>query len=139
MNMIDEKQIRMHVLIVAWLNILGSVIAVAVAALLFFFLVGIGVAVDEPIATRVLSLVAITAGGFMVVLAIPGIVAGIGLLMRKTWGRVLGMIVGLLSLINIPIGTVVGGYTLLVLLQDSANDYFAEERVESATIVPAPS
>lgn len=36
----------------------------------------------------------------------------------------------ILNLVNFPIGTIIGIYTLWVLFQDSAADYFAIEQVE---------
>jgi hypothetical protein len=33
-------------------------------------------------------------------------------------------VVGVLNLINFPIGTLIGLYTLWVLMQESASDYF---------------
>jgi hypothetical protein len=59
-----------------------------------------------------------------VTLAIPGLVAGYGLLTWKSWGRILAIVVGILSLINFPLGTAVGIYTLWVLFQEEATDYF---------------
>ena len=53
------------------------------------------------------------------VLAISGglsIAAGIGLLRRKTWGEVLTLIASVLHLANFPLGTLVGGASLWVLL-----------------------
>jgi hypothetical protein len=58
------------------------------------------------------------------VLGIPGMVAGYGLLRRKAWGNILAMVVGFLGLVNFPLGTAIGIYTFWVLLQDSAADYF---------------
>jgi hypothetical protein len=40
---------------------------------------------------------------------------GFSLLTRKPWGRVLGIVVGVLVLIKIPVGTALGIYTLWVL------------------------
>jgi hypothetical protein len=41
---------------------------------------------------------------------------GFALLNRKPWGRTLGIVAGVLSLIKIPIGTGLGIYTLWVLI-----------------------
>jgi hypothetical protein len=40
---------------------------------------------------------------------------GFALLNRKSWGRTLAIVAGVLSLIKIPIGTALGIYTLWVL------------------------
>jgi hypothetical protein len=47
------------------------------------------------------------------------------LLTRKPWARALAIVVGLVSLINVPIGTTIGLYTLWALTQPAAAEYFA--------------
>ena len=42
--------------------------------------------------------------------------AGYGLVQRASWGRVVALIAGFLSLFNMPFGTALGIYTLWVLL-----------------------
>ena len=54
----------------------------------------------------------------------PGIIAGIGLLARAGWGRILTLIIAAFSLLNFPLGTALGAYTFWVLLQSSADKYF---------------
>ena len=49
-----------------------------------------------------------------------GIVAGVGILQRADWSRMLALIVGCISLINAPFGTALGIYTLWVLLSPNA-------------------
>lgn len=124
MNQMDERQLSQHVMILGWLYIVSSTIFLAVAAFIFFLLTGIGAVSGEPEALAILSVVATSLGAFLTILSLPGIAAGIGLLRRKIWGRVLAIVVGILNLINVPIGTLIGIYTLWVLLQDVAVDYF---------------
>ena len=45
-----------------------------------------------------------------------GIAAGAGLLQRAPWARLLALIVGFISLLNLPFGTALGIYTIWVLL-----------------------
>jgi hypothetical protein len=45
-----------------------------------------------------------------------GIIAGWGLLERKPWARTLAILLGVISLLNVPFGTALGVYTLWVLL-----------------------
>ncbi|MBZ5633471.1 MAG: hypothetical protein LAO55_10130 [Acidobacteriia bacterium] len=53
-----------------------------------------------------------------------GIAAGCGLLTRQPWARMLGIIFGALSLVDIPFGTAIGIYTLWVLLPaESEQEY----------------
>jgi hypothetical protein len=55
-------------------------------------------------------------GGMLMAKGIAGIIAGIGLLDRRSWARILVIVLGFLSLIHIPFGTAIGIYTLWVLM-----------------------
>ncbi|MEA3334745.1 MAG: hypothetical protein U9R25_02475 [Chloroflexota bacterium] len=134
MNQLSERDLHQHVTIVAWLNIISDGFFLLMGCFVFFLLAGIGVAVNESEATPILLVVGLCTGSFMILLALPGIIAGIGLLKRKSWGRILALVVGVFSLINCPIGTIIGGYTLFVLLQESATAYFAGEGPDSAAV-----
>ena len=129
MNSITEQDLHTHVQILGWLRIIGAALMAAIGLVLLFFLAGIGVfaAADSGEATPfwVLAMVALFVGGLMVVLALPGLLAGIGLLRRKEWGRILALIVGVFDLLNFPIGTLIAAYSFFVLLQNSATPYFA--------------
>jgi hypothetical protein len=131
MNDIDERQIGQHIMILGWLHVVGSGIFLASAAFVFFIPTGIGVLSGDPQAVTVLSLVGTSVGVFLSILALPGIAAGIGLLRRKSWGRVLAIVVGILNLINFPVGTIIGVYTLWVLFQNTATNYFTAEQMET--------
>jgi len=61
----------------------------------------------------------------MAALGLPGLLAGYGLLTRKAWARVLAIVVGILSLLNFPIDAAIGIYTLWVLTQPVAAEYYA--------------
>ncbi|MGA1998380.1 MAG: hypothetical protein ABSG52_00165 [Terriglobales bacterium] len=57
----------------------------------------------------------------LMVKAATGIAAGLGLLQRQDWGRILAIVLGAVSLINIPFGTAIGIYTLWVLVSPGAD------------------
>lgn len=54
--------------------------------------------------------------GILVLQTALAFFAAWGLLERQSWGRVVGIIAGILALIRIPFGTALGIYTLWVLL-----------------------
>jgi hypothetical protein len=124
MNFLNERQLQLHVTILGWLYIVGNAIFLLIGAFVFMLLAGIGVASGDSQAMAILSIVGTVVGALLAVLAIPGLVAGYGLLARKAWGRVLAIVVGILGLINFPVGTAIGIYAILVLLQEGANGYF---------------
>lgn len=136
MNQLSEKELHMHVQIAGWLNIIANSIFLLLGICGFVFFAGLGVfaAADsgDAMALLILGLVGTVGLVFFAVLALPGVLAGYGLLKRKKWGQILGIVVGILSLVNIPVGTALGAYTLFILFQDSANDYFDGQEAEPA-------
>ena len=129
MNQLDQYEMDLHVTIVGWLNIVSNAILLGVGLCGFLFFAGIGTfaAADsgDAVALGILGVIGVVALLFFAVLALPGMLAGYGLLKRKKWGQILGIVVGFLNLINFPVGTAIGAYTLFVLFQNSATDYFA--------------
>jgi len=125
MNTFTKSQLEIHVPVLGWLLIGANLIYLLMAAVLAVLLVGIGTAVDDATVEQVLSIVAASVGGLLAVLGLPGIIAGAGLLARKTWGRILSIVISGLSVLCFPLGTILGVYGLIVLLQDSAAEYFA--------------
>jgi hypothetical protein len=125
MKQLDLTQMELHVTILGWLHLIGSLISLAIAIFLYVLLTGIGVASGDSTAMMVLSVVGTSLGILLTILGIPGLAAGYGLLARRSWGRILAVVVGFFNLVNFPLGTAIGLYTLWVLLQDAAADYFA--------------
>lgn len=66
--------------------------------------------------------------GFLLVAA-GGICVGWGLMQREPWARVAAIVVGILALLHPPIGTLLGIYTLWVLLSHDASAYDRMARV----------
>lgn len=52
---------------------------------------------------------------FLVLMAGPLIISGLGLLRFQEWARNLGMVVSIVALLHVPFGTIAGIYTLWVL------------------------
>ncbi len=108
-----------HVKIVAVLHIVGGVLCL-IAAIAIFALFGVagGIVISQGQheAATVIGIVAMLIGGFLAILALPGIIGGWGLLAGKQWARVLVIVLGVLHLVNFPFGTALGIYTLWALL-----------------------
>jgi hypothetical protein len=63
-------------------------------------------------------------GGVFLVTGLIGIVTGWGLLTRQPWARIVAIVAGFFNLFDVPFGTVLGIYTLWVLLPtESAHEY----------------
>ncbi len=61
---------------------------------------------------------------FLLLLSVPSIIAGIGLLYFKPWARVLAIIVSAVHLMSIPFGTALGIYGLWVLFSPKSQSCF---------------
>jgi hypothetical protein len=56
--------------------------------------------------------------------AAAGFIAGWGLLQREPWARIVALVVGFVALLNVPLGTALGIYTLWVLLPTQSDDEY---------------
>ena len=79
---------------------------------------------DAAIAIPILGFAGTALAVFLALFALPSLITGYGLLYFKPWARILGIILCAISLINIPIGTIVGAYGLWVLLNTETERLF---------------
>lgn len=69
---------------------------------------------------------------FCMVVSIPGIIAGIGLLSFKPWSRILAIVISILNLVNFPLGTVLGFYGIWVLFSKDGTALFERPPMNQA-------
>ena len=124
MNQLNQRQLQQHATLLGWLLIVEHAILLLVGVFVFVLLTSVGLVSRDSEAMTILGIVGTSVGMFLAALSVPGIAAGIGLLKRKSWGRFLAMVVGVLGMLNVPLGTLIGIYTLWVLMQDAAAEYF---------------
>jgi len=125
-----------HVKIVAWLYIGLGILGILAALIAFAAIVGGGLISGDETAIRITTIVAIFVGLFVVLVSVPGIVAGIGLLSFKSWARVLAIILAVLNLPGFPIGTFLGIYSLWALLDSESSQLFTGMAIESSPPIP---
>ena len=122
-------QTHVKVLGVVYLAVGGCMLLAA----LFLFLTMGGVAGivgataephDAAIAIPILGIAGTALATLLTVFALPSLITGYGLLNFKPWARVVGIVLSAISLINIPIGTLVGAYGLWVLLNKETEQLF---------------
>lgn len=138
MKHLSEQQLKTHVPIVAWLLIGLNSIVLLVALILFLVMASFGGLVREQEGRAVFLILGTALPAIMAMLTLPDFVAAYALLARKPWGRILGIVVGFLNLPGFPMGTLVGGYVIFVLLQDGAKSYF-ESPGSHLTAAPQPA
>lgn len=114
-----------HVNVIAILWIVYGAIGLLFGFFLFLLLFGISFIPDMgDIAPGVLRLVAVGLSFFFLIFSLPELIAGIGLLKKQEWGRILTLVVSFFNLLNIPLGTALGIYSLIVLLKDETIQLF---------------
>jgi hypothetical protein len=80
---------------------------------------------DAAVALPIIGIAGTALVVFLFAISLPGLITGIGLLKMQPWARIAGMVLGVIHLINIPIGTILGIYALWVLLNKDTERLFA--------------
>jgi hypothetical protein len=81
----------------------------------------------EPEAAIALPIIGVTGAAlvaFLVVLSLPAVVVGIGLLQHRPWARIAGIVLSILGMIMIPFGTILGVYGVWVLFSKDTERLF---------------
>jgi hypothetical protein len=120
-----------HITTVAALHIGLSIFGIIIGAFIFIFLTAIGFVSRDEEALVILAAIGTIVSIFLFVLSVPGIIGGIGLLKRKEWARILILVVSAIDLINIPIGTALGVYSIWVLVNDETVKLFSAASMKS--------
>jgi hypothetical protein len=113
-----------HVKVLGVLYIVLGVI-LAVCGLGLLAIIGAaGAASGEREAMIVTGIVGSVVCGVLLVLSVPNLIAGFGLLKRREWARILAIVLGIIHLVGFPVGTAIGIYTLYILFNDEAKRLF---------------
>jgi hypothetical protein len=120
-----------HVKVLGALNIaFGALGLVGALALMLVFgisagAVGVSGDPDAAFAIPIIGITGTAVVTFIVILSLPGIVIGIGLLKLRPWARIAGIVVSIMSLVAIPFGTLLGAYGLWVLFAKDTERLFS--------------
>jgi len=133
-----------HVKVLGALYIAFSVLLLC-AAVFLFFAIGtaagiVGATADSPdaaVALPIIGLAGTALVAFFVILALPGLITGIGLLQFRPWARIMGIVLGVLQLLNFPIGTILGVYALWVLLSKQTEPLFTGAAIAPSSVPTA--
>lgn len=128
MNSRNHREARQSVCVLGWLYIAANTLLLIIGGVIFLLLFGLGYASCEWESFGILAGLGFFLGGLLILLGFLGILAGIGLLRFCAWGRILALIVAVLGLIIFPLGTIIGIYALIVLLQEDVIACCSPER-----------
>lgn len=121
-----------HVRVLAWLNIAMGGFGLLLALLVYLVAGGIHGVLAWAGAASVLpefiiEIIATVAIGVLLILSLPLMIGGWGLLNFRPWARIVMLIISVLNLLNAPFGLVVGIYGLWVLLKPETEGLFREQ------------
>lgn len=120
-----------HIKILGWIHIIFGALGILAALVVFSIFGGlagmVGIAGDSD--GRAAAPILVIIGGIvlmiLIVLSVPGLIGGIGLVNFKPWARVYMIILSAFHILNIPIGTVLGVYGLWALINPETEALFA--------------
>ena len=108
---------RNHITFLGWIHIVSGVLGVIIGAAVMVLLFVLAPDTGDETAYRILILVGAGVGGLLLLVFIPEVIAGIGLLRSKPWARGLTLILSVLTFFAFPIGTIAAIYSFWVLTQ----------------------
>jgi hypothetical protein len=107
-----------HVQLISILWIVYGIMGLLFGFFVFLVLFGVSfIPSMGPVAPGILRIIAWAVSVFFLVLALPQILAGVGLARHKEWGRILTLIVSFFHLLSFPLGTALGVYSFIILLK----------------------
>ncbi|UCH83257.1 MAG: hypothetical protein JSW50_12440 [Candidatus Latescibacterota bacterium] len=113
-----------HVILLGALYIAFSAQLILAAIVVLIAVAGGGILSGDPEAMAITGSVAGVISSLLIVLAIPGLICGIALLKRRPWSRYLAIVLGCFNLLAAPFGTLLGIYTIWVLIKPEAAHFF---------------
>jgi hypothetical protein len=134
----NSMPIDSHVRVAAWIHIVMGALGVCVLAILGLMAGAFGAVLGASVHGHDEGLVLGAIAGFgtllfLFLMAFPAleIIGGVLLLRGSPVGRVLTIIFSILSLLNFPIGTAAGGYSLWALLREVPQPHPMPANVQS--------
>ena len=127
------KRPDLLLLVAIWLFLSAFFYLISIAAIAIFALPGaLGhfgpVIIGPPLYPDIGAIFGLSIGMFVLLCCMGLCLAGgIGILRAKSWGRIISIVVAVLSLFWIPVGTVLGVLVLIYLTKPEVRAYFEGE------------
>jgi hypothetical protein len=121
----EESVMKKHVTLVAALQIGFSAMGIIGATIIFFVFSFAGSFIEEvDVAGVVIKFMGTFLPALILLASILGLIAGIGLLSFQKWSRFMAMVLAAIGCFVFPVGTIIGIYSLWVLMQDETATLF---------------
>lgn len=115
----SHKRILGIIYIVTGILLLFGMMVVSMFFSLFINWIADAAGDDQWVFTWLVPFIRAIALFVCIVIALPSLIAGWGLLNNRSWAMTLALIVGCLRLFSFPIGTAIGIYTIWVYVEDN--------------------
>ncbi len=109
-----------NIKVLGWLHVVLGVLGLLLGCMIVAIMLSAGVISGDHEAIGILMIISICGVGLTLLLCVPTVVAGIGLLQYRSWARVLALVLAFFNLFVFPHGTVFGIYTFISLLHADA-------------------
>lgn len=117
-----------HIQAIGVLWIVFGIISLGLGLLILLVLLGVSFipSLEESvaIAPEIVRIVAIVISSILAVFALPKIIAGVGLLKRREWARIMTIVLSFLELWNVPFGLALAVYSLIILFNQETIKLF---------------
>ena len=113
-----------HIEIAGYLNIAWGALIILAAFFVLLFVGGGGALSGDMEAFAITLGVSGVIGTILLIVGLPSIIAGFGLLRRRSWARPLIIVMSIIHLFSFPFGTALAVYSLWVVTRDEVRVEF---------------
>lgn len=123
---------QQHVRTLGWLFIVYHAFFDLLALVALVIMGGAGALAGDRQAFYISGAVGVAIAIILLIISVPGIIAGLGLLKYQQWARILALIIAVLHLFSFPFGTALGIYAFWVLLSAQTAPVFEKPGTQAA-------
>jgi hypothetical protein len=107
-----------HIKVIGILWVIFGALSLCLALFAFLFFFGVAQIPNvEDVGPGVLRIIGLIVSSFLALIGLPKIIGGLGLIQHKEWARILMLVISFISLANVPFGTALGIYSMIVLFK----------------------
>ena len=121
-----------HITILGVLHIAWGALGILIAIIVFTAVVGGGILSCDPEAMAITSIVGTFIASCLILPCVPGLIGGIGIFKFRPWARITLLVVGFINLLIVPFGTILGIYTIWVLMNIEVKEMFEKRAAVGA-------
>jgi hypothetical protein len=105
-----------HIKVIGILWVIFGFFSLCLALFAFLFFFGVAQIPNvEDVEPGILRVIGLVVSSFLALIGLPKVIGGLGLIQHKEWARILMLVISFISLINVPFGTALGVYSMIVL------------------------